>query len=144
VRALIRRFTSDPHLQDDVAQETWLAVLRHTAGGGHLTRGWLSTVARNFVLQTLRAEQRRRLRESAVVRLVPDASHDATRDADLHRRVLAAVQALAPAYREVVHRRFYDDQMPTAIAEAMELPLETVRTRLRRALAQVARALRVG
>src|SRR5262249_4488632 len=43
VRALVRRFTSDPHLQDDVAQETWLAVMRHTAGGGPLTRGWLST-----------------------------------------------------------------------------------------------------
>jgi RNA polymerase sigma-70 factor (ECF subfamily) len=141
VRALVRRFTSDPHLADDIAQETWLAVIRHQAGGGPLTRGWLSTVARNFVLQTQRAEHRRRQREAAVARLAPGTSHDGACDADLHRRVLAAVHGLAPVYREVVRRRFYEDQMPVAIAEAMNVPVETVRTRLRRALEQLARAL---
>jgi len=36
VRALLRRFVADPNAVDDLAQETWLAVLRQAASGGFL------------------------------------------------------------------------------------------------------------
>ncbi len=142
VRGLVRRLVADPHLADDIAQETWLAAIRHTAGGGRLTRGWLSTVARNFVLQTLRGDLRRRRRETVVAMSLPAfAAADGTVEPDLRGRVLAAVGALEPAYREVIRLRFYDDLLPTQIAECLQLPVETVRTRLRRGLARLSAAL---
>jgi RNA polymerase sigma-70 factor (ECF subfamily) len=143
VRALVRRLVADPHLADDIAQETWLAAIRHTAGGGRLTRGWLSTVARNFVLQTLRGDLRRRRRETIVAMSLPGYAADhGTIELDVRARVLAAVGALDPANRDVIRLRFYDDLMPTQIAERLQLPVETVRTRLKRGLARLGAALR--
>ena len=141
VRALLRRFVADPNAIDDLAQETWLAVLKQ-AGSGYLGRAWLSTVARNFAFQTLRANQRRLLRESKVARgLAVEPDGDVRFDADLRARVLAAVAALDEHYRDIVRQRFFEDLTPAEIAERTGIPIETIRTRLRRALAQVHRAL---
>lgn len=144
VRALLRRFLADPNVIDDMAQETWLAVLRQAAGGPR-SRAWLSTVARNFALQTLRGNQRRLVREATVARsLEIDPDGEVRYDAELRGRVLAAVAELDERYREVVRLRYFEDRMPTEIAESMRLPVETVRTRLKRALAQVHRSLTRG
>ena len=144
VRALLRRCVSDPHLADDLAQETWLAALRQAAGGGLFTRAWLGTVARNFVLQTLRGDRRRALREQAVARELAVDAGDGAGAADQRARVLAVVAALDEPYAQVLRLRFLSDLMPTAIAEQLQLPVETVRTRLKRALQQVRAALQQG
>jgi RNA polymerase sigma-70 factor (ECF subfamily) len=142
VRALLRRFVADPNAVDDLAQETWLAVLRQAATGGFLGRAWLSTVARNFALQSMRGDQRRLSREASVARadsFEPDGELPC--DAEMRRRMLAAVESLDERYRSVVRLRFFDDLMPCEIADRLELPVETVRTRLKRGLAHVRRAL---
>ena len=95
VRAILRRFVGDPNAVDDLAQETWLAVIRQAASGGFLGGAWLSTVAENFALQTLRGDERRRVRESR-----------AAQDFEVE-------------------------------ADGEDLPVETVRTRLKRALVEV-------
>src|SRR6185436_2817185 len=100
VRALLRRFVSDPSTIDDLAQETWLAALAQAAGGGFLGRPWLSTVARNFALQTLRGRQRRILREAMAAKGI-EVEGDAHCDPDLRARVLQAVAQLDEHYREV-------------------------------------------
>jgi RNA polymerase sigma-70 factor (ECF subfamily) len=56
-------------------------------------------------------------------------------------RVLQAVAQLDEHYREVVHLRFFEDLLPAEIATRLSLPVETVRTRVKRGLAQVQRAL---
>src|SRR5262245_29298398 len=135
VRALARRLTGDLHLADDAAQETWLAALQQAAAPALFpgpSRGWLATVARNFVLQALRGQQRR---EAAVARCpLLDADEGVDVEPERRRRMLAAVQDLPADYRAVVHQRFFEDRMPVEIADALRLPVETVRTRLRRAL----------
>ena len=137
VRALARRLCGDLHLADDAAQETWLAALEHGAAPALFpgpSRAWLATVARNFVLQALRGRQRRQRREEAVARCPTLDAGDVEVEPELRRRMLAAVQDLPPDYRAVVHQRFFEDRMPVEIADALHLPVETVRTRLRRAL----------
>ncbi|MSR45774.1 MAG: hypothetical protein EXS13_01685 [Planctomycetes bacterium] len=44
VRALLRRLVVDPELVDDLAQETWLTAVRHSAAAIFLQRAWLGTV----------------------------------------------------------------------------------------------------
>jgi len=138
VRALARRLCGDLHLADDAAQETWLAALEQAAAPALFpgpSRAWLATVARNFVLQALRGRQRRQRREAAVARCPTlDVADGVEVDPELRRRMLAAVQELPADYRAVVQQRFFEDRMPVEIADALRLPVETVRTRLRRAL----------
>jgi RNA polymerase sigma-70 factor (ECF subfamily) len=137
VRSLARRLLRDPQTADDAAQDTWLAALLAGPAPGlldGLTRGWLATVVRNFALQTLRGRQRRLRREQAVARglaVDPEAPH---LDPELVTRVQAAVAALPADYRAVVHLRFFADLMPVAIADELGVPVETVRTRLKRAV----------
>jgi hypothetical protein len=56
--------------------------------------------------------------------------------------LVAAVEDLAPDYRDVVVRRWFDGQKPQRMAEDLDVPLATVKTRLRRALAQLRARLR--
>ncbi len=127
----------DPHTADDAAQDTWLASLGAGSGSGlldGLSRGWLATVVRNFALQTLRGRQRRLRREQEVARggsIDPEAPTFAP---ELIARVQAAVAALPDDYRAVVRLRFFEDRMPMVIADTLGVPVETVRTRLKRAV----------
>lgn len=65
-------------------------------------------------------------------------------DGELRARLLAAVEAFDEPYRSVLRLRFFEDLPPTQIAERLALPVETVRTRLKRALVRVQAHLRVG
>ncbi|MEM7235989.1 MAG: sigma-70 family RNA polymerase sigma factor [Planctomycetota bacterium] len=55
--------------------------------------------------------------------------------------VTESVRRLDDRYREVVLLRFYEDLKPGEIAKRLGLPVETVRTRTRRALSQLASEL---
>jgi RNA polymerase sigma-70 factor (ECF subfamily) len=135
---LIRRFIADPHLVEDLTQDTWLAALQHTAAARLLERAWLGRVAQNFAFQAMRGRARRIARESAVARSLAIEPADAVAlDGEMSRRVLVALAALDETYRTVLHLRFFEDLPPTAIAERLALPTETVRTRIKRALRQV-------
>ncbi|HEX6811945.1 MAG TPA: sigma-70 family RNA polymerase sigma factor [Planctomycetota bacterium] len=147
VRALARQLTGDAHLADDAAQETWLRALQRAQAPGlfaEFGRGWLCVVARNFVLQTLRGTERRqrREREAALARAGDAGTHGHDPDAELCARLRAAVQALPADARAVVEARFFEDCMPVEIADRLGLPVETVRTRLKRALHRLRQAIR--
>lgn len=134
LRALARRLVEDQHLAEDLAQDTWLAALRHSAGATFLKRAWLGTVAKNFALQTLRGSARRLAREEAVARSIVQEGADATLDEFSAQRLRAALDRLHEPYRTAIRLRFFDDLPPSLIAERLQVPVETVRTRLKRAL----------
>ena len=121
---------------DDLAQETWLQALRQEPGAILEPRRWLTTVLRHAFRRRHRdAEVRDRL-ERAVARPERVASTAAlAARASLHRSVVGAVLALDEPGRSVVLLRFFDDRKPREIAHLQGVPVETVRTRLRRALA---------
>lgn len=137
LRALTRKLANDAHLGDDAAQETWLRALQHAQAPSLFAdfgRSWLAVVAKNAVLQALRGRDRRVRREQATARERADRDVVEGLAADERARLLAAVRALPDDYRTVIQMRFFDDLMPVAIADALGLPIETVRTRLKRAL----------
>jgi RNA polymerase sigma factor (sigma-70 family) len=143
IRRLLRRFISDPHLVDDLAQDTWLAALRNGGATRFLARAWLGRVAQNHAFQALRGRARRIARETEVARalaLSPETlepAHELALGAELRARVLAALEALDEPYRTVLELRFFEDLGPTEIATRLGLPTETVRTRTKRALQQL-------
>ncbi len=146
VRALARRLARDAHLGDDAAQETWLAALQAAQAPSLFAsfgRAWLAVVARNAVLQALRGKARRARREQAAAaarRNGGDAGAPGL-EAEVAERLRAAVQGLPPEAREAITLRYFADLLPCAIADRLGVPVETVRTRLKRALARLRAAL---
>ena len=53
---------------------------------------------------------------------------------ELQQRIAASLRALPEPYRTAIYLRFYRDLGPSRIATESGVPLETVRTRLRRGL----------
>jgi RNA polymerase sigma-70 factor (ECF subfamily) len=138
VRALARSLIRDPDRAEDIVQDTWVAALEHPprrwAGAAQL-RSWLASVARNFARQTARRESRglERERRSAQPEGLPSAAEVVQREAK-RRAVVEAVLALDEPYRSALLLRYYHELPPRDIARRLALPVETVRTRLRRGL----------
>src|SRR5947207_137657 len=135
VRALARSLVRGDADVDDVVQETWLSALRSPPRHGGAVRGWLTTVARNVVRQKVRAERRRAVREAAVAQPEGAPSPESLREREaVRRRLVDAVLSLDAAYRDPVVLHWFDGHPVHEVARRLSLPVETVRTRLRRAL----------
>lgn len=142
VRELARRLTRDEHAAEDIAQDAWLIALRKRDAVRGPMRAWLVGVVGNLVVDRRRSRLRRDRRERAVARPEAEAPFDSAMLADETRaRVKLVIAELAPAYRDVLVLRYYEDLSPAEIAQQLALPLETVRTRLKRGLAQLRQKL---
>jgi RNA polymerase sigma factor (sigma-70 family) len=122
-------------LADDVAQETLLAGVASPPAEGAELRGWLGTVARRVASRMRLREQRRRLREEAAARreALPPTDELVAR-AEVERSLVDAVLSLDEPWKTSVLLRWFEGRPPRAIARAMGVPVETVRSRLKRAL----------
>lgn len=140
VRGLAGALVRDPHLAEDLAQDTYVAALSG-ARPARSPKAWLGAVLRNRVREVHRTEMRRRDWErgsdvAAPGRVEPPAG-DVVARAQVHATVVSAVLALRDSYREVVLMRFFDELPPRAIAERLGVPVSTVHTRLTRGLARL-------
>lgn len=123
---------------DDVAQDAWLRTLERPDDAARATRPWLATVVRRLAFDLGRGRRRRREREEAAAR--PEAVSPVdrfSRKAELNRRLAAAVLALDRASAEVVVLRYVEGMPPRKIAALRGEPVETVKSRLKRALARL-------
>lgn len=138
VRSLAWSLVRDGHLVDEVEQETWLRALRSPPREEAAARGWLATVVRNVVRNRFRSKSRRERHESAATPLTSaPAAADVVARADSQQTVVQTVMELDEPYRTTLLLRHFDGLPPREIAERMGVPVETVRTRTRRALERV-------
>ncbi|MEZ5963815.1 MAG: RNA polymerase sigma factor [Planctomycetota bacterium] len=140
VRALARRLAMSAGERDDLAQETLLSVWRRGVQRLRDVRGFMGRVAVNTARMQRRADRRRSQREAtraAPADAVAPAAADVAGALEAQRRVAASVAALPAAYQRVVYLHFYAGWPPRRIAAELAVPVETVRTRLRRALERV-------
>jgi RNA polymerase sigma-70 factor (ECF subfamily) len=128
------RWTGDHSLALDVLQETFLYFLKRFPGFT-LTcqlRSFLYPAVRNLSIVTLHKARRGQSESGELPELEappPSATGDAARD-----QVAAVVSALPGTHREVLLLRFVDGLSLAEIAEALEIPLGTVKSRLHYAL----------
>jgi RNA polymerase sigma factor (sigma-70 family) len=123
-------FTHDQEAARDVAQESWMAVIRGLRSLRDPARfpAWALQIVANKSRDWVRKEEaRRRARRRAEAQPAPA---DATPDANLIERVRRGLAELDPARRSVL-RWFYLEGMSVAeIAEALDIPAGTVKSRL--------------
>jgi RNA polymerase sigma-70 factor (ECF subfamily) len=135
VRELARNLTIDRASADDLAQETWLASLRHAPKQLVSTRAWLGRVLFNAARQEGRRNVLRVVREQGAARpeALPSTAELAER-AELQRTLVAAVLALSEPYRSTILWRYFGDLSSEEIARRLDVSPSTVRNRLRRGL----------
>jgi RNA polymerase sigma-70 factor (ECF subfamily) len=138
---------------DDLVQETYLRAYRswHTFAPGSDCRRWLSTICRNAFL-----EQRRRESKSTAVEdqelesLAAARLHNQARASgvdqlfarlDLGPAISNAIGQLEPIFRDVVVLADVEGFSYEEVAEALSVPVGTVRSRLYRARRQLQEAL---
>lgn len=136
LRALARRLLDDA-AADDVVHDTYVAAMRAHAPQGSVG-AWLGAIARRLALLARRRDARRTAREHHVASrtAVPSAA-DAAATAEWMQLVATAVAELPDAQRTVVVLRFWHDLPPRAIAARLDEPLNTISSRLHRALVQL-------
>ncbi len=95
-------------------------------------------MVRNLSINIRKSDARRKMREESSVpdRAVPSPAEIAARE-EARQKVVAAVQELESPYRDVIVLHFYEALPPREVASRLGLPVETVRTRIRRGLARL-------
>lgn len=148
LRAIARQVSRDSAAAEDAAQEATLVALTHEPRGAESEasrRGWLATIARNFALRGRRAEalwsRHARDVEVATRREQPPSPEEILEIERARRKVVAAVLELEEPYRSTILLRHYRELSPRAIARALGIPVETVKTRLKRGHERLRRAL---
>lgn len=155
-RYALRLTAGDRSVADDVVQETFLRAYRHwhTFERGTSARAWLFTIARNVFLRS----QERRARAPEMLeseldpdaaRLSPDIIRDLSRSDPEHRffdsfidqEVIRAVERLPADFREVVVLSDIEGLSHAEIADIVDVPLGTVKSRLHRGRRQLQREL---
>ena len=132
---------------DDLVQDVMLTVWRK-AGLYDPRRAsaatWIFAIARNRRIDALRRERRPEveLSEQLFADLPhPDANIDRAREAVVLRSVL---DDLPPEQANVLQRAYFDDRSLSQIAEESNVPLGTVKSRVRLALQRLRAALGPG
>lgn len=127
---------------EELAQETMLLLWRKAASFDPARAGaatWLFTITRN-----LRIDQFRRQQAVAPESVAEDLSPSAETSylaSERDARMRCAIATLSAGQRRVIELSFFTDTPHAAIATALKLPLGTVKSRIRLALAQLRDAL---
>lgn len=135
VYSLSLRMLSDRFQAEDLAQEVFLQLYRSiqsVESEAHLSF-WLRRVTMNRAIDRLRREPP--LTEAALAEADALAIEPAEVDPILERRLRGLLRELPPAARAVVLLRFQEDLDPTEIARTLKMPVNTVKSHLRRSLA---------
>lgn len=138
---------ADPHTAQDVLQETLLAVCRKLRGlrDPRWFRAWAYRITTRTAVRRAQREHRwsDALRDDALAGL-PAAEPEPIFEPELIAALPAALEAVSPASRLVLHMHYLDELTLVEIAEALELSVGTVKSRLAYGLAALRKGLGAG
>ena len=151
--SLILRILGDEAEAEDVLQEVFVQAFRQ-AGRYDAARGavaaWLLMMARSRAIDRLRTRRTRvegRTGEVQVLNDLPDAQPDAASvmlDQEQTRLVRDALAELPLLQRVAIELAYYEGLSHTEIAQRLEQPLGTVKTRIRLGLLKLRDVLAEG
>lgn len=120
------RRLNNPERAEDLAQETFLAVIR--AASRYEPRASVRTYLYGIALKLLAAERRKVSAEGKLGRPDPEPKTDGTPEYVLWIR--QAMEKLDASDREILMLREYEQLSYSDIAELLRIPINTVRSRL--------------
>ncbi len=154
VYGLCYRFTNSGQEAQDLTQEVFLRIFR-TLRTFHSTEGsfgtWLTRVTRNLLIDHYRRTRQERVTDSIeeqLPMLEEEGGAAAARpdhlveDREAREILQATLQKLSPDLREAVILRDLQEMEYREIAEVLQIPEGTVKSRINRGRAELARLLR--
>lgn len=146
------RVLRDPQIAEDMVQEIFLRLWRkpesYTATRGKFTT-WLTSVTRNRAVDEIRSRNRRYRHETASPEeqerefAGPETEDPAMRAelADQRRLIKLALSGLPPEQKETIELAYFGGLTQQEIAERLNQPLGTVKTRIRLGMQKLRAAL---
>ena len=142
VKTFMRRSGASEASADELAQETLLAVWRKAALFDPASAGassWIFTIARNLRIDALRREKRGSAHETSDIDAEFQVDESPQPDSSLasaqsETRVRAALAELSEDQMRVIELSFYEEKAHAEIAQILQIPLGTVKSRLRLAM----------
>ncbi|HEX3505937.1 MAG TPA: sigma-70 family RNA polymerase sigma factor [Xanthobacteraceae bacterium] len=142
IKTMLMRAGESAEAAEDIAQETLLTIWRKAVQydpARASASAWVYAIARNLRVDRLRRNQRAQalaLYEAVELDATdgPDGPLDA---AEIERHVQAALQQLPEEQAAVVRLSFFDGRAHGDIAESLQLPLGTVKSRIRLAMGRL-------
>ncbi len=140
VKSYLLRLGASPEAAEELAQETLLTVWRRADRFDPSLAAastWIFTIARNLRLDLARRQVRAAAAappDEAPPEPQPDALLGARED---EARLVRAISDLPPDQAQVIREAFYSDKPHSEIARELDLPLGTVKSRVRLALARL-------
>lgn len=137
--ALGLRMLGDRREAEDVLHDVFIEVWQH-AGDYDPVRGsvraWLFVRMRSRTLDRCRRTGRARTREADQAVPEPASPTDPARAAD-QQRILAALEQLPEAQRQVIELSYFGGLSSSAVAAKLDLPVGTIKSRVAAALAKL-------
>ena len=145
---LARWLVRDDHDAQDVVQEAYLRALRFAGGfrGGD-PRAWILAIVRNTAFTWLRRNRGSESPTEFDEKIHGGSSEESGLEADAVRKadgvmIRAALDELTDEFREVIVMRDIEGLSYKEIADAADVPIGTVMSRLARARGKLARSLK--
>jgi RNA polymerase sigma factor (sigma-70 family) len=146
VNGLATKVTCNRHAAEEITQDVFVMIWeqpeRYDPERGTL-RSWLGTLSHRRSVDWVRREEARRRREDRDANSFsppPDIAEMAT-SLVVAERVRVAVDALPPEQREALVLAYFGGKTYRQVAEILEIPEGTAKSRLRLALHRIADAL---
>ena len=128
------RMVGDSGAAEELTNDTMVSAWKAAASfkGQSKASTWLFAIARNKALNALRGRQvvTVEIEKAAAVAAAGDTPETAATRGSLQRTMQEVLQELSPDHREVIELTFYQGLSYQEIAEIMQCPVNTVKTRM--------------
>ena len=147
IRAFLMKGGADAEAAQEVAQEAMILVWRKAASFDRTRASaatWIYTIARNKRIDMVRRAGRPAIEAAdrlAVFAPEEDRPEKSVLAGQTYTRVKELLSGLSADQLIVIQKAFFEDKTHTVIAEELRLPLGTVKSRIRLALARLREAL---
>jgi RNA polymerase sigma-70 factor (ECF subfamily) len=149
IKSFMKRSGASETGAEELAQETMLMVWRKAGLYDPTTTGaaaWIFTIARNLRIDVYRRERRDGTFELSGAEVEFQIDESPQPDSRLstmqsEQQVRSALSELSEDQKRVVQLSFFDEKAHAEIAQILEIPLGTVKSRLRLALVRLRRLL---
>jgi len=142
IKTMLMRTGASADVGEDIAQESLLTVWRKAAyfdPNPASAAAWIYTIARNLRIDRLRHHKRAKiyaLQETVEIE-EPERPDTALSSAERAERVRAALSQIPEDQVRVLQLSFFEGRAHGEIAEKLDLPLGTVKSRLRLAMSRL-------
>jgi RNA polymerase sigma-70 factor (ECF subfamily) len=147
IKAYLIRLGAAPNLAEDVTQEAMLSLWRkaHLFDFTKASAGtWVFTIARNLRSDQIRRERRPQIDADDPLCEEPRRADEGLTWSQQEGRLRAALAMLPPDQARVIELSFFSDCPHSEIADKLGIPLGTVKSRLRLAMARLRTAMGDG